>query len=160
MEKKWTAKSLILSLIFPAIILLSLGALGIVLIASGNYSSAYPLLCLISSFVGGALPILLILLTKTDISSFAKEKFVIWFIHPAVFVVGVYMFFYMFLNMFILFLLIIFGLALPVGYYIYKAKGAVKILILSLSDPLLYLLGFFIVFVVEWNLSGGIYIPG
>lgn len=157
MEKKWTAKSLILSLIFPAIILLSLGALGIVLIASGNYSSAYPLLCLISSFVGGALPILLILLTKTDISGFAKEKFVIWLIPPAVFVAGVYMF----LNMFILFLLIIFGLALPVGYYIYKAKGAVKILILSLSDPLLYLLGFFIVFVVEWNLSGGIfYIPG
>ena len=160
MEKKWTAKSLILSLIFPAIIFLSLGALGIVLIASGNHSSAYPLLCLISSVVGGALPILLILLTKTDISSFAKEKFVIWFIHPAVFVAGVYMGVYMFLNMFILFLLIIFGLALPVGYYIYKAKGAVKVLILSLSDPLLYLLGFFIVFVVEWNLSGGIYIPG
>lgn len=156
MEKKWTAKSLILSLIFPAIILLSLGALGIVLIASGNQSSSYPLLCLISSVVGGALPILLILLTKTDISGFAKEKFVIWLIPPAVFVVGGYIF----LNMFILFLLIIFGLALPVGYYIYKAKGAVKILILSLSDPLLYLLGFFIVFVVEWNLSGGIYIPG
>lgn len=156
MEKKWTAKSLILSLIFPAIIFLSLGALGLGLIVSGYQSSAYPLLCLISSFVGGALPILLILLTKTDISGFAKEKFVIWFIHPAVFVVGIYMF----LNMFILFLLIIFGLALPVGYYIYKAKGAVKILILSLSDPLLYLFGFFIVFVVEWNLSGGIYIPG
>ena len=150
MKQGLSTKELVLSLIFPVIILL----FALVLFAQicMGYLS-FEIWCAIAALCGGVLSIVLTVITKTDTSRFLTVRFAELFVSMVVFV-GSFYISNAAGNMFYFTVIPAAVFIMTVVYYIRKSTVRTEWIIILLSNPYIYFILFFILFVIELNNAG------
>jgi len=144
MRQKHTNMKMIGSLIFPGFICLLFGAMFVLFSVDGEFY-AFRYSCLFSALLGGLLPIVITLITKTDTSHYLKDRAVTLLLSLILGIVAWFLnslFDTVYCFWFVLFLSVI----MLMFYYTKKAETGLERLIIILSNPILYLTICFICF--------------
>ena len=137
MKHNFTSRKIIGSLIFPILICLIFG-ISFVIFSIGKELNALRLGCLFSALLGGFLPIVITLITKTDTSFYLKDRAIVLVISL------IFIFIACILNELsdsvyyawcAVFLLVI----LSTIYFIRKCRTGSERLIVIISNPILYM---------------------
>ena len=145
MKHNFTSRKIIGSLFFPILICLIFGT-SFVIFSIGKELNALRLGCLFSTLLGGFLPIVITLITKTDTSFYLKDRAIVSAISL------VFIFIACLLNELLdsiyyawcaIFLFVI----LSTFYFLRKCRTGLERLIVIISNPILYIA---VCLVVEW----------
>lgn len=135
MKQKFTGKMIIGSLIFPLSIFLIFG-IGFVLFSIGEGFNTLRLGCLFSALLGGLLPVLITLITKIDTSPYLKDRAIALAISLIIMALGLNALFDSIIYAWsVLFLSVI----ISTIYFIRKCRTGLERLIVTVSNPILYL---------------------
>lgn len=137
MKQNFTSKMIFGSLIFPISIFLIFG-IGFVLFSIGKGFNTLRLGFLFSALLGGLLPVLITLITKTDTSPYLENKAFALAI-SLIFIIMALSLNALFDSIIyawsVLFLIVI----IPTIYFIRKCRTGLERLIVIISNPILYL---------------------
>ena len=135
--KKFTGKMIFGSLIFPISIFLIFG-FGFVIFSIGEGFNTIRFGCLFSALLGGLLPFLITLITKTDTSSYLKNRAFALAI-SLIFIIMALGLNALFDSIIYAWSVLFLSVIISTIYYIRMSKTGLERLIVIISNPILYL---------------------
>ncbi len=137
MRQKLTNMKMMGSLIFPGFICLLFGTLYVLFSVDGAFY-AFGFGCLFSALLGGLLPIVITLITKTDTSHYLKNRAVTLllslFLAIVAWILGL-----LFDTVYCFWIELFLSVIMLTFYYTKKAGNGLERLIIIISNPILYL---------------------
>lgn len=137
MKQKFTGKMIIGSLIFPLSIFLIFG-IGFVLFSIGEGFNTLRLGFLFSALLGGLLPALITLITKTDTSPYLKDRAIALAI-SLIFIIMALGLNALFDSIIYAWSVLFLSVIISTIYFIRKCRTGLERLIVTVSNPILYL---------------------
>ena len=137
MKQKFTGKMIIGSLIFPLSIFLIFG-IGFVLFSIGEGFNTLRLGFLFSALLGGLLPVLITLITKTDTSPYLKDRAIALAI-SLIFIIMALGLNALFDSIIYAWSVLFLSVIISTIYFIRKCRTGLERLIVTVSNPILYL---------------------
>lgn len=137
MKQKFTGKMIFGSLIFPISIFLIFG-FGFVLFSIGEGFNTIRFGCLFSALLGGLLPFLITLITKTDTSPYLKNRAFALAI-SLIFIIMALGLNALFDSIIYAWSVLFLSVIISTIYYIRMSKTGLERLIVIISNPILYL---------------------
>ena len=135
--KKFTGKMIFGSLIFPLSIFLIFG-IGFVIFSIGEGFNTIRFGCLFSALLGGLLPFLITLITKTDTSPYLKNRAFALAI-SLIFIIMALGLNALFDSIIYAWSVLFLSVIISTIYYIRMSKTGLERLIVIISNPILYL---------------------
>lgn len=135
--KKFTGKMIFGSLIFPISIFLIFG-FGFVIFSIGEGFNTIRFGCLFSALLGGLLPFLITLITKTDTSPYLKNRAFALAI-SLIFIIMALVLNALFDSIIYAWSVLFLSVIISTIYYIRMSKTGLERLIVIISNPILYL---------------------
>lgn len=135
--KKFTGKMIFGSLIFPISIFLIFG-FGFVIFSIGEGFNTIRFVCLFSALLGGLLPFLITLITKTDTSHYLKNRAFALAI-SLIFIIMALGLNALFDSIIYAWSVLFLSVIISTIYYIRMIKTGLERLIVIISNPILYL---------------------